>query len=272
MKKTIRVAITGTDGRMGRKLIKATMHIPEIILGAAIVNTNSLLIGSDAGELVGSGITGIKITDQVDQVADSFDVLIDFTRPQGTLKYLALCKKYKKAMIIGTTGFNTTEYDIIQNTAKDIAIVCSSNFSIGATIMLKLAGQAAKMIGEHADIDILETHHREKIDSPSGTALVIGEAIARAMHWDFNQHAIYSSDQSVAPRLQQKIKFTSIRCGDTVGEHTALFSDIGEYVKISHKVSTRMAFAKGALKSALWVKNHKTGYFNMLDILNWHHI
>ncbi|VFP84356.1 4-hydroxy-tetrahydrodipicolinate reductase [Candidatus Erwinia haradaeae] len=272
MQKKIRIAITGTDGRMGRKLIKATIQNPDMTLGAAIVRKHSPLIGRDAGELVGCGITGVIITDQSDLLVDHFDVLIDFTHPKGTLKYLALCKTYRKAMIIGTTGLNKTEYEIIKNTAKDIAIVCSSNFSIGATIMLKLAEKVANVIGEHTDIDIIEKHHRYKIDAPSGTALAIGESIAKTLNWDFNKHKIYSDEYSMAPRLAQKIRFTAIRSGDIVGEHTALFSDIGERIELSHKVSNRIAFVKGALRAALWLQSHKAGYFNMLDVLNLHNI
>ncbi|VFP79891.1 4-hydroxy-tetrahydrodipicolinate reductase [Candidatus Erwinia haradaeae] len=270
MQKKIRIAIVGADGRMGRQLIKAVIQTPEIILGAAIVKKNSSLIGCDIGDLIGYAKSGITITDNINQIVSDFDTLIDFTHPAGTLKYLNFCYKNKKAMIIGTTGFDHKELEIFKSAAKEIAIVHSANFSIGANIILKLAEKVTKIIGEHADIDILEKHHREKIDSPSGTALEIGKTIAKVMNWDFSQHIISSTDQLITPRLRKKIHFTALRYGDIVGEHKIIFSDIGECIEINHKVSNRLAFAQGALKAALWLRNnkYKSGYFNMIDVLN----
>lgn len=263
-----RIAIVGAPGRMGRYLIDATQQAEGVELGAALARPGSSLVGSDAGELAGLGKIGVLITDDLRSVINDFDVLVDFTRPEGTLHYLALCREYKKAMVIGTTGFDEAGKAAIKAAAEEIAIVFAANFSVGVNLVLKLLEKAAKVMGDYADIEIVEAHHRHKVDAPSGTALAMGEAIADAMAWQLSEHAVYAREGHTGERKPQTIGFATVRAGDIVGEHTAMFADIGERVEITHKASSRMTFAKGAVKSALWLKDKKSGLYDMRDVLD----
>jgi len=264
----IRIAIVGAPGRMGRNLIQAAHQAEGVILGAALARTGSSLLGVDAGELAGIGKTGVIVTDDLLQVADDFDVLIDFTRPEGTLESLAFCRQHRKAMIIGTTGFDEAGKAAIRAASAEIGIVFAANFSVGVNLMLNLLQQAAKVMGDYADIEITEAHHRHKVDAPSGTALAMGEAIADAMHWQLDEHAVYAREGHTGERKAHTIGFATVRAGDIVGEHTAMFADIGERVEITHKASSRMTFANGAIKAAVWVSAKKSGLYDMRDVLN----
>jgi len=263
-----RIAIVGASGRMGRNLIEATQQAEGVELGAALVRPGSSLTGSDAGELAGLGKNGVIIADDLRSVMDDFDVLVDFTRPEGTLHYLALCREHNKAMVIGTTGFDEAGKAAIQAAAADIGIVFAANFSVGVNLVLKLLEKAAKVMGDYADIEIVEAHHRHKVDAPSGTALAMGEAIADAMNWNLRDHAVYAREGHTGERKPQTIGFATVRAGDIVGEHTAMFADIGERVEITHKASSRMTFANGAVKAALWLKEKKSGLYDMRDVLD----
>ena len=265
---TIRIAIVGAPGRMGRNLIQATQQAEGVELGAALVRPGSSLTGSDVGELAGIGKNGILIADDLRAVINDFDVLIDFTRPEGTLEYMAICREQGKAMVIGTTGFDEAGKAAIRAAAEDIAIVFAANFSVGVNLVLKLLEKAAKVMGEYADIEIVEAHHRHKVDAPSGTALAMGEAIADAMQWKLDEHAVYTREGHTGERQPQTIGFATVRAGDIVGEHTAMFADVGERVEITHKASSRMTFANGAVKSALWLKDKKSGLYDMRDVLD----
>ncbi|MGK3124823.1 4-hydroxy-tetrahydrodipicolinate reductase [Candidatus Pantoea formicae] len=264
----IRIAIVGAPGRMGRNLIQAAQQAEGVTLGAALARSGSSLLGSDAGELAGIGKIGVTLTDDLLQVVDDFDVLIDFTRPEGTLEYLAFCRKHKKAMVIGTTGFDEAGKEAIRAAAEEIGIVFAANFSVGVNLVLNLLQQAAKVMGDYADIEIVEAHHRHKVDAPSGTALAMGEAIADAMDWNLDEHAVYAREGHTGERKAQTIGFATVRAGDIVGEHTAMFADIGERVEITHKASSRMTFANGAVKAASWLKNKKSGLYDMRDVLD----
>jgi 4-hydroxy-tetrahydrodipicolinate reductase len=264
----IRIAVVGAPGRMGRILIQAAIEAEGVTLGAAIARKGSSLVGCDAGELAASGKTGVAISDNLDAVVDDFDVLIDFTRPEGTLEYLAFCRQHRKAMVIGTTGFDDAGKAAIQAAAADIAIVFAANFSVGVNLVLMLLEKTAKVMGDYADIEIIEAHHRHKVDAPSGTALAMGEAIADAMHWDLNAHAVYAREGHTGERAPQTIGFATVRAGDIVGEHTAMFADVGERVEITHKATSRMTFAKGAVRAASWLKSHENGLYDMRDVLN----
>ena len=266
--KIIRIAIVGAPGRMGRNLIQATQQTEAVELGAALARPGSSLIGSDAGELAGIGKNGIIIADDLRAVIDDLDVLIDFTRPEGTLDYLAVCREHGKALVIGTTGFDEAGKAAIRAAAEEIAIVFAANFSVGVNLVLKLLEKAAKVMGDYADIEIIEAHHRHKVDAPSGTALAMGEAIADAMQWKLDEHAVYSREGYTGERQPQTIGFATVRAGDIVGEHTAMCADIGERVEITHKASSRMTFAKGAVKAAFWLKDKKCGLFDMRDVLD----
>ncbi|MBP2196439.1 4-hydroxy-tetrahydrodipicolinate reductase [Pantoea cypripedii] len=264
----IRIAIVGAPGRMGRNLIQAAQQAEGVVLGAALARSGSSLIGSDAGELAGIGKTGVLVTADLQQVVDDFDVLIDFTRPEGTLEYLAFCRQHQKAMVIGTTGFDEAGKAAIRAAAEEIGIVFAANFSVGVNLVLELLKQAAKVMGDYADIEIVEAHHRHKVDAPSGTALAMGEAIAEAMDWKLDEHAVYAREGHTGERKAQTIGFATVRAGDIVGEHTAMFADIGERVEITHKASSRMTFANGAVKAASWLKDKKSGLYDMRDVLD----
>ncbi|GAA5111106.1 4-hydroxy-tetrahydrodipicolinate reductase [Orbus sasakiae] len=264
---SIRVAIAGAGGRMGRQLINAVLQIEGVILGAAFEHTGSSLLGVDAGELAGLGKLNIRVTDQLEQEKDQFDVLIDFTRPEGTLNYLAFCVENHKNMIIGTTGFSDSQKEMIAQAAKNIGIVFAANYSIGVNLVLKLLEKAAKIMGDYSDIEIIEAHHRHKVDAPSGTALAMGESIADTLNIKLADHAVYCREGHTGERPKGAIGFATIRAGDIVGEHTAIFADIGERVEISHKASSRMTFANGAVRAAIWLSAQPTGLYDMRDVL-----
>lgn len=266
----IRVAIAGAGGRMGRQLIQAAAALDGVALGAALEREGSSLVGADAGELAGISHTGVTVQSSFEAVKDDFDVLIDFTRPEGTLNHLAFCRQHGKGMVIGTTGFDDAGKQAIREAAEQIAIVFAANFSVGVSVMLRLLEKAAKVMGDYTDIEIIEAHHRHKVDAPSGTALAMGEAIAHALDKDLSECAVYSREGHTGERKPGTIGFATVRAGDIVGEHTAMFADIGERVEITHKASSRMTFANGAVRSALWLKDKKTGLFDMKDVLNLH--
>jgi len=264
----IRVAIAGAGGRMGRQLIQATLQREGVLLGAALERPGSSLVGSDAGELAGTGHINTVIYDNLDAVANDFDVLIDFTRPEGTMAHLAFCRQHGKGMVIGTTGFDDAGKQAITAAAQEIPIVFAANFSVGVNVMLKLLENAAKVIGEDTDIEIIEAHHRYKVDAPSGTALAMGDTIARAMGKNLKDCAVYTREGDTGERIPGTIGFATIRAGDIIGEHTAMFADLGERIEITHKASNRMTFANGAVRSASWLSGKKNGLFDMSDVLN----
>ena len=263
----IRVAIAGAGGRMGRQLIEATMAMEGVQLGAALEREGSSLLGSDAGELAGAGKAGVAVQSSLETVKDDFDILIDFTRPEGTLAHMAFCRKHDKRMVIGTTGFDEAGKQAIRDAAQDIGIVFAANFSIGVNVMLKLLEKAAKVMGDYTDIEITEAHHRHKVDAPSGTALAMGEVIAQALDKNLADCAVYSREGHTGERIPGSIGFATVRAGDIIGEHTAMFADIGERIEITHKASSRMTFANGAVNFALWLKSRDNGLFDMKDVL-----
>ncbi len=262
-----RIGILGASGRMGKQLIEATQLTENAVLGAVIVRSGSSLVGCDAGELAGLGRLNINVVDDIHQVIDDFDVLIDFTRPELTRAMLPVCITHKKSMVIGTTGFDLTGKAEIEQAAQQIPIVFAANFSVGVNLVLNLLDQAAKVMGDYADIEIVEAHHRHKVDAPSGTALAMGEAIAQAKDWQLAERAVYAREGFTGERTAGSIGFSTIRAGDIVGEHTAIFADIGERVEITHKASSRMTFAKGAVKAAQWVRVEKPCLYSMKDVL-----
>lgn len=264
----VRIAIVGAGGRMGRQLIQVVHETEGAILGAALERASSSLIGTDAGELAGVGPIGINVTSDLDSVVNDFDVLVDFTRPEGTLAHLAFCQAHHKGMIIGTTGFDDVGKAAIAQTAKAIPIVFAANFSVGVTLLLKLLEQAASVMGDYTDIEIIEAHHRHKVDAPSGTALAMGEVIADTLNRSLKECAVYAREGHTGERDPKSIGFATIRAGDIVGEHTAIFADIGERLEITHKASSRMTFAKGAIRSALWLSNKNSGLYSMRDVLS----
>jgi 4-hydroxy-tetrahydrodipicolinate reductase len=271
-KNPIRVAIAGAGGRMGRQLIQATAELDGVVLGAAFEREDSSLIGTDAGEVAGIGNNGIIIVSDINLHQDKFDVLIDFTRPEVTLNHLAICCQYQKKMIIGTTGFDEEGKEKIAQAAKKISIVFAANFSVGVNLLLKLLEKAATVMGDYSDIEIIEAHHRHKIDAPSGTALAMGETIANTLNRDLKQCAVYCRQGQTGERPKDAIGFATIRAADIVGEHTAIFADIGERIEITHKASSRMTFANGAVRAAIWIAQQPIGLYDMRDVLNLHQL
>lgn len=263
----LNIAVAGASGRMGRMLVEAIGAAPDAELAGALDVAGSPSIGMDAGAFAGQ-LTGVIIQSDLAGALKNADVLIDFTRPEGTLHHLEYCAANGVQLVIGTTGFDDAGKAAIQAAAADIGIVFAANFSVGVNLVLKLLEKAAKVMGDYADIEIVEAHHRHKVDAPSGTALAMGEAIADAMNWDLKDHAVYAREGHTGERKPQSIGFATVRAGDIVGEHTAMFADIGERVEITHKASSRMTFANGAIKAALWLKEKKCGLYDMRDVLD----
>lgn len=262
-----RIAITGAAGRMGRSLIEATNNAADTQLGAAIVRAGSSLTGVDAGELAGVGKQNIAIVDDLASCTEQFDVLIDFTIPEVTMANVAICRAAGRKMVIGTTGLTDEQKDKLQRAAGDIAIVFAPNMSVGVNLCLKLLELAARVMNDDIDIEIIEAHHRHKIDAPSGTALAMGEVIAKTLGRDLKDCAVYGREGRTGERDRQTIGFETIRAGDIVGEHTVMFAGIGERVEITHKASSRMTFAKGAVRAARWLMQKDAGLFDMQDVL-----
>ncbi len=265
---TLKIGIVGAGGRMGRQLIQAVQNAEGVELGAAFERKGSSLIGADAGELAGIGSIGIKVAEDLAAQQDKFDVLIDFTRPEGTLDHIACCVAHNKKMIIGTTGFDEAGKATIQAAAEKIAIVFASNYSVGVNLVFKLLEKAAKVMGDYCDIEIIEAHHRHKVDAPSGTALSMGEHIVKTLGRDLKTHGVFCREGITGERKRDEIGFSTIRASDVVGEHTVWFADIGERVEISHRASSRMTFANGAVRAAKWVVNKRNGLFDMTDVLD----
>ena len=264
----IRVAVAGASGRMGRNLIKAVAETEGLVLTAAVDRPGNSFIGTDAGELAGMGSLGVAITDDLVKVVEDFDVVIDFTRPEGTLRHLAICTEQGKQMVIGTTGFDEAGLAAIRKAAEKIAIVFAPNMSVGVNLVLKLLQLAASVLDPNQyDIEVIEAHHRHKVDAPSGTALRMGEVVAETLGWDLKEVAVYGREGITGERPHKQIGFETIRAGDIVGEHTVMFATEGERVEITHKASSRMTFAKGAARACVWLAGKSNGLYDMQDVL-----
>lgn len=263
----IRIAIAGASGRMGSCLIKAADGAKNAELTVAVSRPESPAVGRDAGELVGIGTIGVHVVEGLAAVADRFDVLIDFTRPEMSMEFLEICRKNGKKMVIGTTGFSDLQKFQIAKAAQEMAIVQAPNMSIGVNLSLKLLEMAARVMGETTDIEIIEAHHRHKIDAPSGTALRMGEVIASTLGRDLKECAIYGREGNIGERDRKTIGFSTVRAGDIVGEHTVMFADEGERLEITHKASSRMTFANGAVRAAVWLSGKESGLYDMQDVL-----
>ncbi|MGR5119619.1 4-hydroxy-tetrahydrodipicolinate reductase [Vibrio astriarenae] len=264
----VKIAVAGAAGRMGRNLVKATLSNQQARLGSGSERPESSLVGVDVGELCGEGRLDIALVDSLENSIDEFDVIIDFTAPASTLANLELCKAHGKKIVIGTTGFSDEERALIDQFAQDVPVVMAPNYSVGVNLVFKLLEKAAKVMGDYTDIEIVEAHHRHKVDAPSGTAIGMGEAIAGAMGNNLNDVAVYAREGITGERTKDEIGFATIRAGDIVGEHTAMFADIGERVEITHKATDRMTFANGAVKAAVWLNEKPAGFYTMTDVLD----
>lgn len=263
-----RIAIMGAAGRMGRILIEATEQAESAQLGAAVVLANDSLLGSDAGEMAGLGKKlNVTLVSDLNASLNDFDVLIDFTSPAATMENIKVCKEAGKGIVIGTTGLTDEQKAELSGAAADMKIVFAPNYSVGVNLCLNLLRMAASVMGEESDIEVIEMHHKHKVDSPSGTALRLGEVVAETMGWDLNEVANYGREGQTGARPHKEIGFQTIRGGDVVGDHTVMFATEGERVEITHKAQSRMTFAKGAIRAALWVNDQPNGLYDMQDVL-----
>ncbi|MFM9912131.1 MAG: 4-hydroxy-tetrahydrodipicolinate reductase [Methylophilaceae bacterium] len=261
----LKIAIAGCTGRMGQALLQSVADDPELRLHAALEQANSPALGRDAGELFGAPC-GIKVSADLAALSGA-DVLVDFTRPEASMEYIAACRKSGVALVIGTTGFSVEQKQAITAAAQDIGIVFAPNMSVGVNLLINLVQSAAKVLNEGYDIEIIEAHHRHKVDAPSGTALRLGEAAAAALGRDLSKCAVYGREGVTGERDANTIGFATVRGGDVVGDHTVLFAGIGERVELTHKASSRATFALGALRAAKFLAVKKSGLFDMQDVL-----
>lgn len=266
-----RIGILGAGGRMGRTLIQAVKDA-GYQLAAAVERPESSLIGADAGELAGIGHVGVKIAGSIEEVVTHCDVFIDFTAPAATAHHLKVCREAGVALVIGTTGMNDEQKAYLEETATQTPVVYAANYSVGVNVSIKLLELAAKVFGDSVDIEVIEAHHRHKVDAPSGTALMMGEAVAGALGRDLKKDAVYHREGHTGPRERQSIGFQTIRGGDIVGEHTVMFIGEGERVEITHKATNRMNFAAGAVRAAAWVVGKPAKKYDMKDVLGFNDI
>ncbi len=265
---SIKIGVTGAAGRMGRTLIEAiALTEGKLALAAAIEQPGSSLVGADAGELSGQGRNGVTVVDSLAEVAADIDVLIDFTVVQATLDNVAVCREHGVAMVIGTTGFTAEQQAKIDEAATVIPICKASNFSTGVNLCFKLLDMAARVLGDDVDIEVYEAHHRHKVDAPSGTALSMGQVVADALGRDLSKVAVYGREGQTGARERDTIGFATVRAGDIVGDHTVMFAADGERVEITHKASSRMSFARGAVRAAGWLPAQAAGLYDMRDVL-----
>ncbi|WP_137167429.1 4-hydroxy-tetrahydrodipicolinate reductase [Salinimonas lutimaris] len=263
----MKVGIFGANGRMGRVLIEAIEEHDDAALSLATVRDDSPWVGMNVGELAGIGKLPVDCS-AVSQVnPDDVDVMIDFTLPAAFDTNLAWCVKHGKPVVIGTTGMSDAQLSALDKASESIPVVFAANYSVGVNLMLSLVRQAARALGQTADIEITEAHHRFKKDAPSGTAMAIGEAIADELDRDLKNCAVYGREGKEPERDQQTIGFATVRAGDIVGEHTALFADIGERLEITHKASSRLTFARGAVRAAVWLSDKTPGLYTMGDVI-----
>lgn len=263
----VRIAVLGAAGRMGRAVIVASASNAQTKLGAALERAGAPELRRDAGELAGTDGRGVHITaDHAAALQDS-DVLIDFTRPEATLVALDACLAQGKAMVIGTTGFTAEQQLRIEAASQRIAIVKAGNFSLGVNLCLQLLELSAAALGDDFDIEIVEAHHKHKVDAPSGTALMMGEALAKGAGRPLADCAVYERYGHTGARKPGTIGFSTVRGGDVVGDHTVMFLGDGERVEITHKASSRLNFANGAVRAAAWVARQAPGLYSMRDVL-----
>lgn len=261
----LNILITGSTGRMGRALLEATFAAPDLRLVAALEHAASLHLGEDAGAFLGQPC-GVAIGTGLEALQKG-SVLVDFTRPAASMEYLAACRRAGAGMVIGTTGFSAEEKKAITAAAQHIPVVFAPNMSVGVNLLINLVQSAAKVLADGYDIEIIEAHHRHKVDAPSGTALRLGEAAASALGRDFARCAVYDRQGVTGERDPATIGFAIVRGGDVVGDHTVLFAGTGERVELTHKASSRATFALGALRAARFLSGRQNGLFDMQDVL-----
>jgi 4-hydroxy-tetrahydrodipicolinate reductase len=262
----MKIAIAGASGRMGRMLIETVLNSPDVTLSGALVRQGSAAVGQDAGAFLGKD-TGVRITDDIEAVFAQSDCLIDFTRPEGTLVHLEAAQRHDVKMVIGTTGFDAHQKAALASAAEKVGIVFAANMSVGVNVTLKLLEYAARFFDTGYDIEIIEAHHRHKVDAPSGTALAMGEAVAHALGRSLEDCAVYGRHGVTGERDPSTIGFSAIRGGDIVGDHTVLFAGTGERIEITHKSSSRLSYAQGSVRAARFLEDKARGLYDMQDVL-----
>ena len=262
----IKIVVAGSTGRMGRTLLEAVLGAQDLSLHAALEQRGHAAIGRNVGELVGSK-AGVDVAELSEKAVAGADVLIDFTRPEATLEHLRVCKAQGVKMVIGTTGFSAEQRAVVVAAARELAICMAPNMSVGTNLVFKLIATAAQALNEGYDIEIIEAHHRHKVDAPSGTALRMGEVIAETLGRDLGEVAVFGREGVTGERKDTTIGFATVRGGDIVGDHTALFAGTGERLEITHKASSRATFAMGALRAARFLGTKSSGLFDMRDVL-----
>ncbi len=262
----LKVVIAGCSGRMGHALLETVFADTDLVLHGALDRPGNPNLGRDAGEQLGKA-SGVVVTSDIDSALKDADVLVDFTRPEASMQYLEACQKAGVGVVIGTTGFAAEQKTAIEAAAKNIPIVFAPNMSVGVTLLINLVEQAAKVLKDGYDIEVVEMHHRHKVDAPSGTALRLGEAAAHGIGQDLKDCAIYAREGVTGEREAGKIGFATLRGGDVVGDHTVMFAGTGERVEITHKASSRATFAVGALRAAKFLSDKSSGLFDMQDVL-----
>ena len=260
------VAVAGASGRMGRMLIEAIVRASDCRLSGALDVPGSAALGQDAAAFLGVD-SGVRVTSELHQGIAGAQVLIDFTRPEGTMAHLAVCRQLGVAAVIGTTGLSAAQKEDIARVAQQIPIVMAPNMSAGVNVVFKLLDMAARALSEGYDIEIIEAHHRHKVDAPSGTALQMGEVVARALGRDLASCAVYGREGVTGERKGSTIGFSSVRGGDIVGDHTVLFAGTGERIEITHRAASRATYAQGSLRAARFVADKRHGLFDMHDVL-----
>ena len=267
MSTPVRIAVAGAGGRMGRTIVAAGSEFDGVRISAALEAATSPHVGQDAGLVAGIGAIGVEIGDSLQALADAFDVLVDFTVADASVANVRACREAGKRAVVGTTGFSAAQRERIAEDAGHIAMVLAPNMSVGVNVCFKLLEVAARALGDSVDVEIIEAHHRHKVDAPSGTAMRMGEVVAGALGRDLAECAVYGREGHTGARDRATIGFETVRAGDIVGEHTVMFAGTGERVEITHRASSRLNFAHGALRAARWVMGRDTGLYDMRDVL-----
>lgn len=263
----IRTIVSGAAGRMGGRIIAIMKELSDLKLVSALENKGHQSIGEDSGEVAGIGKNGINITDDLEKIIKSSDVIIDFTLPSATIEKLRIASREGRAMVIGTTGFTKDELSEVKSLTSSIPCVMAPNMSVGVNLLLKVLADIAKVLKDDYDVEIIEVHHRMKKDAPSGTALKMAQVLADALGRNLDEVGTYVRKGIIGERPKKEIGIQTVRAGDIVGEHTVLFGGLGERIEVAHRVSSRDTFARGALKAAQWIVNKKPGVYDMQDVL-----
>jgi 4-hydroxy-tetrahydrodipicolinate reductase len=263
----IKIAVCGAAGRMGGRIIVAIHEAEGVELSGALERPGHPMLGQDAGLLAGCGMLGINIGDNLNETVKACDVLIDFTTPKVSLKNLEVCGLFRKAIVIGSTGFTAEERALAEELAKDIPVIIAPNMSVGVNVCFKVLADIANILGDDFDVEIVEAHHRMKKDAPSGTAVRMGEVVARALGRDYRQVANCHREGIPGERTREEIGMQAIRGGDIVGDHTVYFIGMGERIELTHRAHTRDMFSRGAVRAAKWVVDRKPGIYDLQDVL-----